>query len=291
MNYQKSGFIFIALYLWSCSVFATKQSQELTARQVINQMLLAIDRHQGCSYTLHKYERLVNYKGLFHNRVFTKVQTNPRKIYLKMLSEPNMGTEILYVNGLRENKALVNPGRFLPTLKLSPFNSLLTKNQHHTLLSSGFNIVGDIVKKGVERADRAARFDSVFLYLGEVIWEGKVCYKILINDPTWTITTYKAAKGEKMYDVALKFLIPEYSLVELNGVKDFEEDLSGRLLKIPSTYSRRTVFYIDKQTNFPIYQEMSDNKGVFERYEIYNLEVDPSFEANEFSEKFPEYKF
>ncbi|MBL0308192.1 MAG: DUF1571 domain-containing protein [Bacteroidetes bacterium] len=208
-----------------------------------------------------------------------------------MVTEPNLGVEILYVEGMRDNKALVNAGRFLPTLKMSPFNNLLTKNQHHTILSSGFNIVSDIVKKGVERADAVGKFDSVFMYEGEVNWSGKSCYRVVIYDPTWALTTYRALKGEKMYDVALKFLIPEYSIAELNGVKSFEEDLTGRVLKIPTTYARKTVFYIDKETHFPIFQEMSDNKGVFERYEISNLIINPAFKLDEFSENFAEYKF
>lgn len=271
--------------------FSFQFGEEPDARAIVTKMIESIDAHRGAKYTVRTNERLPNQKNLFQTNVLTKVHVSPRKIYLKMITEPNLGTEILYVEGIRENKALVNPGKFLPTLKLSPFNSLLTKNQHHTLLSSGFSIVSEIVKKGVERADMAGKFDSIFLYFGEVTWSGRACYKIVINDPTWTLTTYRAAKGERMYDVALKFLIPEYSLVELNGVRDFEEDLSGRTLKIPTTYARKTVFYVDKENYFPIFQEMSDSKGVFERYEITNLVVNPIFKKDEFTEKFPEYKF
>jgi outer membrane lipoprotein-sorting protein len=46
----------------------------------------------------------------------------------------------------------------------------------------------------------------------------------------------------------------------------------------------KTVLYIDKETNFPIYQEMSDEKGVFEKYEYSNLVVNPIFKADDFSD-------
>jgi len=264
---------------------------ESQARSIINKMMEAIDAHKSCKYTMRTNERLINQKTPFQTNAFNKINVSPRKIYIKMVSEPNLGTEILYVAATREGKALVNPGKFLPTLKMSPFNSLLTKNQHHTILSSGFNIVNDIVRKGIDRADQAGKFDSVFMFGGEVTWNGRACYKIIIDDPTWAHTTYRAAKGEKMFDVAIKFLIPEYSIVELNGVKDFEEDLSGRTLKVPTTYARKTVFYIDKENYFPIFQQMSDNKGVFEQYEFTNLVINPVFKQDEFSENFPEYKF
>ena len=79
-----------------------------------------------------------------------------------MIEDPNKGTEILYIEGENNGKAIVNPGKFLPTLKLSPYNSLLTKEQHHTILSSGFSIVGKIVESGVKRADDRGKFDEVF---------------------------------------------------------------------------------------------------------------------------------
>ena len=94
-----------------------------------------------------------------------------------------------------------------------------------------------------------------------------------------------------MFNIGVKFLIPEYSMVELNGVKNFEEDLGGRTLKIPSSYGRKTVMYIDKENNFPIMQEVSDDKGIFERYTFTGLVVNPAFKADEFTQDFSEYNF
>ena len=208
-----------------------------------------------------------------------------------MVTDPNKGTEILYADGERNNKALVNPGKFLPTIKLSPFSSLLTKDQHHTLLSSGFVFVAKIVSQGVKKADEQQRFDEAFKYAGDLTWNGRNCYKLIIDDPTYSYSSYSAKKGENMFNVAAKFLIPEYSMVELDGVKNFEEDLGGKTLKLPTSYARKTVMYIDKENFFPIFQEVSDDKGIFERYQFFNLVVNPTFKSNEFTEDFPEYKF
>lgn len=51
------------------------------------------------------------------------------------------------------------------------------------------------------------------------------------------------------------------------------------------------MVYIDKQNYFPIYQEMWDNKGVFEKYEFKDLKVNPNYAADEFSSGFSGYNF
>jgi hypothetical protein len=230
-------------------------------------------------------------KSLRGGDIYTKLSFNPHKVYMKMITDPNKGTEILYVKGERGDKALVNPGKFLPTVKLNPFSSLLTKDQHHTVLSAGFGFTAKVTADGIKKAEAKGKFDEVFKYAGDITWNNRSCYKIVIEDPTWTYTTYNAQKGENMYSVAQKLLIPEYSMVELNGVKNFEEDLGGKTLKVPTSYARKTIMYIDKENNLPIYQEMYDDKGVFERYEFFNVVPNPVFKADEFSQDFSEYNF
>jgi hypothetical protein len=272
--------------------FSATRKAESSTRTIVNKMLKAIETHKSCTFTMRSEERILSMKtGLRGGDIFTKINVSPRKTYMKMVTDPNKGTEILYVEGERGNKALVNPGKYLPTIKLSPYSSLLTKDQHHTLLSSGFVFVAKIVSEGVRKADEQQRFEEAFKIAGDVTWNGRSCYKLIIEDPTYSYTTYTAKKGENMFNVAAKFLIPEYSMVELSGVKNFEEDLGGRSLKIPTSYAKKTVMYIDKENFFPIFQEVSDDKGIFERYQFFNLAVNPAFKANEFTEEFPEYNF
>ncbi len=264
---------------------------ESPTRTIVNKCLSAINAHKTCTYTMRSEERLVGKSGLRDGNIFTKINVTPRKIYLKMVTDPNKGTEILYLEGQNENKAIVNAGKMVPTLKLKTTNSLLTKDQHHTAVTSGFTMVAKIMGEAVKKADAQGKFDEVFKYVGDVTWNGRACYKIVIEDPTYAYVNYTAKKGENMYSVALKHLIPEYSMVETSGVKNFEEDLGGRTLKIPNNYAKKTVMYIDKENNFPIVQEMSDDKGVFERYSFSNLVVNPTFKADEFTEDFSEYGF
>jgi len=288
---KKSLILLTAIVTLSFFNFSLAPVPESQTRVLVNKMLAAIAAHKGSTYSMRSEERILGMKNLRGGLILTKINIAPKKIYLKMIEDPNKGTEILYKEGENSGKAVVNPGKYLPTLKLNPFSGLLTKEQHHTMLSSGFSIVGKIVSEGVRKADEKGKFEEVFKYVGDVTWNNRPCYKLVIEDPTYAYTTYTAKKGENMYNIALKFLVPEYSMVESSGIKSFEEDLGGKTVKIPTSYSKKTVMYIDKENNFPIFQEVSDDKGIFERYSFYNLVVNPAFKADEFSDSFSEYSF
>ncbi len=280
--------ILSALVAFTCSAIAPNESE---ARLIMNKMIKSIESHKAYTYTLQNNERIVNMKELRGGEIATKVNVKPLKVYMKMLAEPNKGVEILYVEGERNNKALVNPGKWLPTISLNPYGNLLTKDEHHTILTAAFDVVKKIVSEGMKNADAQGRFDEIFKYAGDVTWNGKACYKIVIEDNTWGYTTYKAVKGENISTIAAKLSISEYSFTELDGIKNYDEDLGGKTLKVPTAYAKKTIFYIDKENNLPIFQEMSDDKGIFERYQFFNLVVDPQFKSNEFAKDFSGYSF
>lgn len=289
---KKQFLLVLAISLVASINFSyTTPAAEVSARPIIDKMIASINAIRSCTYTMRGNERIKGISGLRGGDIFTKLQVNPHKVYMKMVTDPNKDTEILYVKGERDGKALVNPGNLPFNVKLAPLNSMLTKDQHHSLLSAGFGLVPKIVGAGIKKADAQGKFEEVFKYVGDVTWNNKLCYKITIEDPTYTIITVTAQKGETMYAFAQRLLIPEYSITELNGIKNFDEDVSGKALKVPSSYAKKSTFYIDKATNLPIFQEMLDDKGVFERYEFFNVVVNPTFKADEFTEDFSGYDF
>lgn len=271
---------------------ATASASDNAARTIIEKSLAAVNASKGYTYTMKGYERVKGKSELFHTEIFTKVNLSPWAIYGKVATKPHEGTELLFVKGQRNDKVCVNPGKFLPTVTLAPTNSMLTGDQHHTILSSGFGLYSRTIKDAVKRAEEQNAFDQVFKYEGDVTFDGKSCYKITITDPTYELITVTAKAGETLYPFTQRLLIPEYSVTEHNAfVKGFETDLSNKTLKVPSAYARKSVLYIDKATHFPLYQEMLDNNGVFERYEYYGLKINPVFKPNEFTEDYPDYKF
>ncbi|MCW3126701.1 MAG: hypothetical protein JWO03_2359 [Bacteroidetes bacterium] len=290
---KKISFLTVFALASMCLILTSAAPPASQTRQIVDNMLATIAKHTGASFNMAAAERLVGKpNGYNQMTMFTKVNVSPLKIYSKVLSDPNKGTELLYVTGQRDNKIRVNPGKFLPSMTLAPTSGLLSKNQHHTLLSSGFAIVRNIISAGIKRAEEKGKFDDVFKYLGEVNYSNKKCYKVLIDDPSYAYTTAVGQAGETVNTMAQRLLVSEYHIMELNpSFRNLDDNVAGKSLKVPTSYAKKSVFYIDQATNLPIYQEMSDEKGLFEKYEYSNVTLNPAYKADEFTEKFSEYGF
>ena len=105
-------------------------TQAQTAESVLNQMLSALDAGKTYEYTMVQEERI---DGKIHkNKIFTKIQETPKKVFIDNVEGANEGVQVLYVSGERDNKALVNK---MFGIKLSPFNGLIRKNQERNLMS------------------------------------------------------------------------------------------------------------------------------------------------------------
>lgn len=265
----------------------------LTSREVMTGMLSAIENVKGLKYTFKSYERLVGGKQFF-TEMDMKANMNPLKVYGLTKSDPNKGVEVLFVSGQWDNKALVNPGGWLPNVKLSPLGDRMRENQHHTLMQAGFNFLGSIIKGAMKRADteRPGQFESFFKYEGDITWNGRQCYKVSIDDPEFKYIDYTVQPGDNIDNLESRKGICGYLIIEKNPtVKWFDSLKPGMTIKIPSSYAKKTVLYIDKQYNLPIVQIMSDEVGEFEKYEFHNLVVNPAFAANEFTSEFSGYDF
>lgn len=278
---MKKSLLLLPLFLIA---FAVKAQD---TRTIINEMLKSISQGKTYEYTMIQTERI---NGKMHvNKIFTKLNVNPKKVFIDNIEGANKGTHVLYVEGENDNKALVS---VLWGVSLSPFNSKIRANQHHTILDSGFGLLYSSIKDGVKRADAQNEFNTVFKNAGEVTFDGKKCFKIIIEDPTFAYEKYTVKKGETLYDISIKRNICEQLIVERNSsLKGFDSAKEGMVIEIPTSYSKKTILYIDKSNYHPIYQEMHDEKGLFEKYEFLSLKVNPKFAENEFKKDFPGYKF
>lgn len=288
---MKSLFAIFSILL-PCFSYAHFAAKPASSREVITGMLSAIENVKGLKYTFKSYER-INGKP-FYTEMEMKASISPLKVYGYTKSEPNKGVEVLYQKGQWEEKAMVNPGNWLPNVKLSPLGDRMRENQHHTLLQAGFNFLGSIIKGAVKRADteRPGQFESFFKYEGDVTWGGRQCYKVTIEDPEFKYVEYTVQAGDNIDNLEARKGICGYLIIEKNpSVKSFDGLKAGMKIKIPTSYAKKTVLYIDKQNNLPIVQMMSDETGEFEKYEFHNLVVNPVFSADEFSPDFSGYNF
>jgi outer membrane lipoprotein-sorting protein len=274
------------IVLFCLVAFLSSNVQAQTAESVVNKMISALGAGKAYQYTMTQSERI---NGKMHdNKIMTKVQYSPKKVFIDNIEGANEGVQVLYVQGERDNKALINK---LFGVKLSPFNSLIRKNQHHTVLESGFGLLLSSIRDGKRRAESQNAFDQVFSLAGTVTFNGKSCYKLVLNDPTFTYVDYTIKSGESLYSIAIHKSLCEQLIVDKNGFSGFGSGKEGDTIKIPSSYAKKTIMYIDKATYHPIYQEMHDDQGLFEKYAFYNLQVNPAFVAKDFSEDNSEYNF
>jgi hypothetical protein len=167
---------------------------------------------------------------------------------------------------------------------------LLRKGQHHTMLESGFNYLNGIIKFAMDTA--GADFDKYFKLEGIVFQDGRECYKVVVTFDDFKYVNCRVRKGQTVLDIATERMVSEYMIVrENNDVDDYDDVSEGQVIKVPVVYAKRTVLYIDKIRHLPIKQEISDDKGIFERYCISNLKVNPTIAPEEFQEDYKDYDF
>ena len=264
-----------------------------SSRDIMTSMLNSIDKIRTLKYTFKSYERLNGKSEDFFTEMDIKVNLSPRKMYGLTKSKPNEGVEVLYVEGQWNNKAKVNAGKWLPNLNLNPYGGRMRENQHHTIMEAGFGFLASIIKNAIKRADteKPGEFDSFFRYDGDITWQGRPCFKVTIDDPEFTYVNYTVKPSEDINKIEKDKGICGYLILTKNGLKDFDDVKPGMTVKIPTSYAKKTILYIDKSTYLPIVQIMYDDIGQFEKYEFHSLSVNPAFKDVEFTTDFDGYRF
>jgi hypothetical protein len=275
--------IFYLVFLFLFNSNAAK-AQNQTAREVTEKMLLAIEKLKGVQYNTKVQERIDG--KLESGENFTKVSFKPFKTYVKVSS-----AELLYVEGKNNNKALIKANS-LPyfNISLEPYSSLLRKNQHHTIMEVGFLYFASIIKAAIKFADKD--FDKIFTLKGSIKWDDRDHWVLIIDTPEFSFSPYIVQPGENLTSIADKLKVSDYMIRENNsGVKDYTSVKPGQVILVPNAYAKKTIIYIDKQNFLPTVQVIMDDKGIFARYEFFNIVVNPSYKENEFDKSFSDYNF
>lgn len=262
----------VAVSFFSIQFTTASDSQNaVSSRDIINNMLGSISRTNALQFTLKSWER-VNGKDNY-SEVDCKMTVSPFRLYIYSKAKPNEDVQIIYNEAKYGKKAHINPGAWLPNVNLDPYGSKMRKGQHHTIMNSGFTFLSSIIKAAVARADQraAGEFDKYFVYEGDVVWSGRKCYKMVINDPEFSYVNHTVKAGETIESIAKSRNICGYLIVEKNKLSGFDDISTGQTLKLPTSYAKKTVLYIDQQHNLPIVQIMYDEVGQFERYEFHSL--------------------
>lgn len=241
------------------------------------------------SYRMIKKERIEGKLKLQESAV--KLNRNPYNVYIKQLA-PNEGAEVLYCNGENNNKALVNTNGF-PwfTLKLDPVGNLMRSDQHHTVLQSGYDHVVSILEHLFQKY--SGELDQMLTKHEAVKWQGIPCFSLEFKNPYFQYISYKVKDGESLEEICNRMKINEYMVLSLNAqIEDFDDDLeASQEIIIPNDYSPKMVIYIDQVRKIPLMMRIIDDKGIYEIYEYYDVEIDPDFPNGTFSDSNEAYDF
>jgi outer membrane lipoprotein-sorting protein len=114
----------------------------------------------------------------------------------------------------------------------------------------------------------------------------------LINYPEYKYIEYVTGKGETVSSIAYKFNTSDFKIRYKNELSSYFGTIKeGKKLLIPTPYSNKTIVYIDKKTFIPVCVKVYDEEGLFEAYEFYNIRLNTTFAADEFSKNYKDYGF
>ena len=264
-------------------------AQTNPVKDIIQRMLNANEMLRSAKFTLYTEERMKNGKFVITNR-FVKMQTRPKQIYFYSV-KPNPGTEIIWKEGWNENKMLVSPGSFpFITFSMKPNNSLARRDSHHSILDIGFDYVTEMVSYYLKFY--GDRFYNYITISDTVQWDNHSCILVTFDFKEYADVNYTVKKKESIIDIAEKFHLNDYTILQMNpSIDDFDDVHEGQVIKIPNFYSRKIEFYIDRTSWLPLRQLISDQRGLYEKYEMKSFLMNPFFKSDEFNPDFKEYKF
>lgn len=258
-----------------------------TALDIAEKMFKQTKQIRSMSYYMTKQERIEG--KMEEQKSFAKIECKPYKVYTKQLA-PKKGLEVLYLEGTNKGLATINPNGFpWVNLNLDPYGSIMRKKQHHTLLDAGYAHVVSILeflfnKYASEITDMSS--------LDSEVWNGKDCWKLSFNNLHFTQQTIKFEQQETVSSWAIKKKLSEYMILENNSqLKSYDDNLFGKLVKLPNDYSPKMVLLIDKTRMIPMLMEVYDDQGLYERYEYTDVKINPTFGQEEFTTDYEDYRF
>lgn len=278
----------LLLLLGGLTLLSSSSTFNAPTRVVLDKMYNAIDRASHVSYTMQSSERM-NGK-LIKKKMKFKVKHSPKKVYMKDL---DTGVELLYVKGWNNNNAYINPNGFpWMNVNLGIFSHRVRKDGHHTVLHAGFSYLNKILRH-VEKEIRQGgdRVEDYIKVGGEVTWSGRSCYKLVLENPKFAYKSYRCSKSETVYALSERLNLSEYMIMEKNRMGFGAKVKAGQIIKIPNSFAKKVMIYVDKKNHMPIYQMIYDDKGLYEKYAFSNLRINPSVSSSEWTTSCSSYGF
>lgn len=278
-------FVFLAVVSLALGsvLTAAQPAPVITTGQLVERMTGAVENLRYLRCSAKAQERLG--RGVKPSSSVMKLSFRPFRVYLK----DNKSVEVLWVAGQNNGDAWVYPASFpYITLSLDPTGGLMRKDQHHTVLQAGFGTIADLLRPTALRQD--ATYSRTFRYTGDTTVLGRPCHVLRSDFPQFRYVPYRTGKKETVATVAERFGCGEYRILERNNLSPGAALTEGQVLQVPNGYGRRVILCIDPQHYLPIVVDVRDDRGLFEKFEFYNLVVNQPIPNEEFTKGYQGYK-
>ena len=275
--------IFLFFFLFHFSSFGQK-----SVRDIIQRMNTAGSGIRTAAFTIYGEERLKN-GDVFISERNVKLIAKPKKVYFYSV-KPDPGMEVLWKEGPGE-KMTVNPGGFpYITLHINHNGAIARKDSHHAIHDMGFDYVVKLINYYMQ-----TQGENIFKWAvikDTLQWQGLTCIHLAIDFKDYPVNNYTVLKGENLSSIAAKLHVNDYMILSMNNsIDDMDDVEEGQRILVPGLYASRIEFYIDMKSWLPVRQLIYDQKGLYEKYEVRKLKVNPVFKPEEFTEEYKDYKF
>ncbi len=284
-------FLILICYLSLCAQ-DEEPTPNVTSKEemtlVFTKMEKAIKNVKSAKFRLVKKERWNEKYSQIDESI--KQNVKPLKIHIKVVKGPIKGTEILYNTGQNEGKAYVKISAYTPTVNLDPLGVIINEKQRHTLFELGVAYYGNKIYETYQKFKEKP--SEYAIYGGIVKWENCDAYKFTLDNKDYKIKDYVVLDGEDIIKIADKLQLDEYTILELNPtIKNYSDVKVGQSILIPSSFAKTVVVYIDAKSFLPVYQKISDSKGLVGEYEYCELIINPIILDEEFTKAYKGYSF
>lgn len=276
------------LFFFITQLIYAEDSGNYSGDQILKKVIAKIETINTLTYRLEKQERIKN--KLVDEILNIKLSIDPFKVYTRM-NYPKDGLEILFDSEWEKKKVIVNTNSFpWVNLKFDPYGRMMRKGQHHTILDSGFNkLISSII---FQYQTYLEKDKEMLENKGDTVIDGRKCWILEFENEHFNFENYIVGEKEDLRKIANKFKISDYMILENNkDVNTYKDVEAGQVIKIPSSYSKKIILYIDQIELIPLRIEVYDAKGLFEQFEFKNVKINVAFKTNEFSEDFEDYGF
>ena len=277
---------FILSILISGNICSQISKEHLKDFKIISDMMDSAKKITSIRYKMKSMERIEN----GYNKASTqiKLQISPRKSYL--LNTENK-IEILYNSTESSSKCIVKPHSFpYLALNLDPRGNLIRKNQHFTVLELGFDFTVKTI--AVALSKEKEQIINHLTLVGKVDKNNMHCIMLIYENLNFGYHDYVVQQKETVTSIASKFVVNDYMVRTKNNLyNEYGYLKTGTIIKIPTFYCKKGVFFIEEKTMLPISVSIYDEIGLFESYDYYDVELNKPIPANEFHKDFKGYKF